>query len=154
MKTTVRWWLLTNGEKCSHLGCEHGCEVIDFEDRNKALRYSEALATSALEVAVVEECLLCPAGTEHDVRNWPAHCELCSVVGPHPTCEQCSVVHDCDDLPPKCEQCGVCLGVDWNVDDAAVCEECEAESRECQCPGGEELGPCHCPACAGGGKGR
>lgn len=34
--------------------------------------------------------------------------------------------------------------------DAVLCDDC-AQARlnedECQCPGGEEIGPCQCPAC-------
>ena len=32
------------------------------------------------------------------------------------------------------------------------CEDCligRAEDIDCRCPGGHELGPCHCPACVG-----
>jgi len=74
-----------------------------------------------------------------------------------------------DEIPPvderrellSCEDCKADIE-DEQADktqeefDAVLCEDC-AESRrseieDCQCPGGEELGPCSCPACLSGGR--
>lgn len=66
-------------------------------------------------------------------------------------CDVCKHDHCTDDLPPVCEICGDCLTEDWSKD-YDVCAECDDERNECQCPGGEELGPCSCPACSGVGR--
>jgi len=75
------------------------------------------------------------------------------VRGQHPTatveltqhCCECERDHDAEDMPPECEDCGVCLG----TEEGPHCRACVELRTECLCPGGEELGPCSCPACTG-----
>ena len=64
---------------------------------------------------------------------------------------------ECEECCEYCEDCSVATApaeLDRNEDktDVRCCDDCaekREESAECQCPGGEELGPCHCPACTG-----
>lgn len=55
----------------------------------------------------------------------------------------------------ECIWCGEVFDteVECNLHEAECDDNEELEEElECQCPGGEELGPCHCPYCAGGGR--
>lgn len=72
--------------------------------------------------------------------------------------EPFDVEHQCADCGDPLEEADAIKSEGlWDV---PLCVDCQLVRKaddeaifDCQCPGGEELGPCHCPACSRGGEG-
>jgi hypothetical protein len=91
----------------------------------------------------VNACSHCQQPTDKEILA--ESLKLCGTL----TCEDCrDYCEDCS-LPAKADE------LDTGEDKHGVrccsdCSDTRDEDDQCQCPGGEQLGPCHCPACRGG----
>jgi hypothetical protein len=95
----------------------------DVDDANKWLDVMRRLHNCGIEIAQ-----LCDEHGEEDVT----------------TCDDCGW--------PMCAVEAEASRSGWDANLCEGCMETRREDAECWCPGGQEHGPCGCPACIGGGR--